>query len=288
MEIKDESPVVLRRRLRIALRSLREGRQLSQREVATALDWAQSKLMRIEVGATGISVIDLRALLTYYGVTDADRVNELIQTARYARRQLYGEYSNIFSSPLLTYLQYEGAASAIHSFETVVIPGLLQTEEYATALMRLRPIPTDTEEALTQRVQARLERQRVLTRADSPKTSFILDEAALHRHVAGRTGMVRQLQKLLEVGELSNVEIRIIPFERGEHLGLWGSLMILEFAAPEDDALVYLEYQLGDQLVDGDMGQVAPYIEKFMSLEACSSPTEESRRIIERIIERLT
>lgn len=107
---------------------------------------------RLESGETGITVVDLRSLLAYYNVTDPAQIQNLIQIARYARRQLYGGYSDILSAPLLTWLQYEGAASTIRSFEPVLVPGLLQTEEYTTALMRLHPVPSDTEEVLARRV----------------------------------------------------------------------------------------------------------------------------------------
>ncbi|GAB7051375.1 Scr1 family TA system antitoxin-like transcriptional regulator [Catenuloplanes indicus] len=152
MDIQHASPIMLRRRLRTALRTLRDERQLSQRDVAAALDWAPSKLHRLESGETGITVVDLRSLLAYYNVTDPAQIQNLIQIARYARRQLYGGYSDILSAPLLTWLQYEGAASTIRSFEPVLVPGLLQTEEYTTALMRLHPVPSDTEEVLARRV----------------------------------------------------------------------------------------------------------------------------------------
>ncbi|WP_307249265.1 Scr1 family TA system antitoxin-like transcriptional regulator [Catenuloplanes indicus] len=116
----------------------------------------------------------------------------------------------------------------------------------------------------------------------------MLDEAVLQRHVGGRNAMASQLRKLLSVADLGNVEIRVIPFRNGERLGLWGSLMILEFAAPEDEEIAFVEYQMGDSIIDGGAHLVAPYLKKFWSLETISASVEESVALVEDSLRKLS
>lgn len=187
MDIRHKSPIILRRHLRTTLRALREERGLSQRTVATALSWKPvSKLLHIESGTSDVSIMDLCVLLHYYGVEETSRVEELIECATYARRQLYAEYEDVHRPEFRTYLQYEGAASVIRSFEPSVVPGLLQTEEYAECILRVLPRLSHDSTALRRQIHARMERQRVLDRQDGFTAIFILDEAVLHHQSAAR------------------------------------------------------------------------------------------------------
>ncbi|GAB7041023.1 MULTISPECIES: Scr1 family TA system antitoxin-like transcriptional regulator [Catenuloplanes] len=280
MDIRNESPIILRRHLRGTLRALREERGLSQKEVATALTWRPlSKLLHIESGMVELSIMDLCVLLHYYGIDDPARTEELIECATYARQRLYAEYEDVHRPDFRTYLQYEGAASVIRSFEPSVIPGLLQTEEYAECLLRA----LSNDEARVRRlVHARMKRQEVLDRADGFKAIFILDEAVLHHQIGGPIGLVRQLEKLRTVSDRDNVDIRVIPNRRGAHLGLWGTFVILEFAAPADDDLVFLEHQAGDVMIADGASRVAPFVERFWGLEASSLSVEASRDLIDK------
>lgn len=285
---RDESPVILRRRLRITLRNARIALGKSQKEVAEALDWAPSKLLRVEAGSSSISTVDLRSLLAYYNITAPERVDELVTMARFARRQLFNSYSDVLKTQYFTYLQFESAATVMRSFQPLLIPGLLQTQDYAESILRLAANPPlNTEEVIDRRLQARMERQEILLKDDGPELFFILDEAALCRHVGGKAVMLGQLEHLLTFGESPKVHIQVLPFGRGEHSGLFGSFIVLEFPAPEDESLVFMERRLDDVVLREDPEDVALYVERFFNLEALSLPAAETPNAIIAAMDRI-
>ncbi|BCB80198.1 helix-turn-helix transcriptional regulator [Phytohabitans flavus] len=279
--------MILRRRLRIALRNARISLGESQKDVAEALDWSPSKLLRIEAGSSNISTVDLRSLLAHYNITSSERVEELVTMARFARRQLFNSYSDVLKTQYFTYLQYETAATVIRSFQPLLIPGPLQTREYAESILKLAHRPFDTEEVIDRRLQARMERQEVLLKDDGPELFFILDEAALSRHIGGKDVMLRQLEHLLIFDGKPEVHIQVLPFGRGEHSGLFGSFIVLEFPAPEDEPIAFLEGHLDDVILREDPEDVALYMEKFWSLEGLASPAGETSTAVLATMDRI-
>lgn len=151
-----EAPAVKRRLLKGALRQEREAADLTQTQVARALDWSVSKIIRIETGAVGLSVTDLRALMDLYKITNEERQAELLELARGSRRQPWSAYSNVYSNAARMLFGYETAAKIIYKYEPTFIPGLLQTEEYARALLKGAGHGEDEIESM---VRGRLERQ---------------------------------------------------------------------------------------------------------------------------------
>jgi len=134
-EVQEQDPTVQRRRLRAELRNARDTAGLRQADVARAMDWSLSKLMRIERGEVSVSTNDLRALLNHYGVKEKGKVNGLLELARSARgSSFYDQYADLLKPGFKEYLAYEASASVIRQYEPVLIPGLLQTEEYARGL----------------------------------------------------------------------------------------------------------------------------------------------------------
>ncbi|MFD0741584.1 helix-turn-helix domain-containing protein [Phytohabitans flavus] len=279
--------MILRRRLRIALRNARISLGESQKDVAEALDWSPSKLLRIEAGSSNISTVDLRSLLAHYNITSSERVEELVTMARFARRQLFNSYSDVLKTQYFTYLQYETAATVIRSFQPLLIPGPLQTREYAESILKLAHRPFDTEEVIDRRLQARMERQEVLLKDDGPELFFILGEAALSRHIGGKDVMLRQLEHLLIFDGKPEVHIQVLPFGRGEHSGLFGSFIVLEFPAPEDEPIAFLEGHLDDVILREDPEDVALYMEKFWSLEGLASPAGETSTAVLATMDRI-
>ena len=160
-----QDPMVQRRRLRVELRKARENAGLSQKEVAPAMDWSLSKLIRIEAGSVNISINDLRVLLQHYGVDDRGRIDSLLTMARAAKEPAWWlPYKEVLSPEFSTFLSYESAASIIRNFEPVLVPGLLQTEEYARATLAemVPPVAVLDAEMLGQidnLVELRMERQ---------------------------------------------------------------------------------------------------------------------------------
>jgi transcriptional regulator with XRE-family HTH domain len=280
-----DDPSIYRRRLRIELRKARESVHLTQREAADALDWSASKLIRIEAATQGVSVTDLRAMLQLYKVTDKDIVNALTEAARGSRGQSWwSRYREVVSPQLAQYLGHEGSASSIRTFHPYVVPGLLQTDDYATALLRAR-IPTEQTRSL---VDLRIERQENLyEQPKPPEMSFILDEEALQRWIGGPAVMRRQLRKLLDLSSRPNVSVQVIPVEAGSHPGLVGQFILLGFEDSSDD-LLFLEGAGGDLTNREDVDMTVTFIEYFETMRGLALPDDEGRALIERLIDKFS
>jgi transcriptional regulator with XRE-family HTH domain len=259
---QDVDPAVHRRRLRNILRRTRESQGIIQATAANAMAWSVSKLIRIETGVVTISVNDLKALLGYYGITDARRVDELVEMAKNARRNSWlHEYRGAAGDVFLAFLGHEGAAVRSYSFQPILVPGLLQTDEYATAVMRVMR-GSNEPERIVRLVELRIARQeRVFGRGDGIKLNYLLDESVVRRVVGGPDVMKRQLDALINFCQLDNISIRIIPFGRGVYRSIRVPFVVLEFSDPEDEAILFLEYPQGDALIkedgpfdDGSMG----------------------------------
>jgi transcriptional regulator with XRE-family HTH domain len=243
-------PTVHRRRLRNELRDAREAAQKTQKTVAEAMDWSLSKLIRIEAGTVAISTNDLRALLTHYDVERA-RIDQLVDLARSAREPTrWSSYRDIAEPEFIAYLGYEASASIIRNFEPLLVPGLLQTEEYAhEALSSI--FPGDAK-GVARRLALRMERQELLARAEPPSMHFIMDEAAIRRVVGGRDAMRRQLRHLTEIAERPNITIRIVPFEHGMYPRIRLSYVLFEFPDTNDPDILYIEQPLGELVIRED------------------------------------
>src|SRR5262249_14551798 len=145
---------------------------------------------------------------------------------RGSKRQPYSEYRDVFTSETIKYFGYEASASIIRQFEPLVMPGLLQTEEYTRAVLNLHEIPADKADLY---VASRRERQELLDREDPPEFFFIIDESVLLRSIGGKSVMQRQLQHLLRLARYPRVTIQVLPFSIGVHPGLRGPFVLLEF-----------------------------------------------------------
>ncbi len=263
------SPAVTRRRLRTELRRARLDVGLTQEHVAQAMDWSLSKLIRIENGTNGISTNDLKALVQLYGITDEKRIAELLSLARASReRSWWSTYPGI-PKTLSELIEYESAAYISRHYEDLVIPGLLQTADYARASTRqLAPLMPPSDVDLE--VEIRLKRQELLKRADAPRLFFVLDEAVIRRMVGGKDVMRRQLQQLTEVTDMPNITIEVIPFTAGLLPGLQVPFVIYEFLDDADDELLYLENPRGDMLIRNKQDEIRSYREDFERLRQAS------------------
>jgi transcriptional regulator with XRE-family HTH domain len=241
------SPLVYRRRLRAELRRTRQARGLTQEQVARGMDWSLSKVIRIEAMSSGISGNDLMALLDLYGVTEAEQVNSFLVLARAAReRSWWSAYRDVASASLLQLIEHEALASSVRQFEAVFIPGLLQTEEYAHAVIQDYYDDQPRSERVRALVELRVRRGELLEGEGAPAFYFMLDEAAVRRSVGGSSIMKRQLRRLAEMSERPNVEVEIIPFSAGLHAGIKGPFVIMEFTDPLDSDVIFLESPRGD------------------------------------------
>ena len=251
-----------RRRLRTELRRLRESAGLHQSEVVKQLDWSISKLIRIENGAVGVSVTDVRALAAIYQV-DAERVEELVKLARVTReRQWWSSFRHVLSPSYREYIGYEADASDIYQAHPTAVPGLLQTEEYIRAIVdstRLEPISPERAEA---EFAVRHRRQReILFSGNPPRYHVILDESVLRRHIGGAKVMRAQLEHLAQLPE-DLVTLGVWPFHAGGHLAMQGAFTIMEFANEAEAGVLFLESAAGHP-IEREPDQVDKYRKAF-------------------------
>jgi transcriptional regulator with XRE-family HTH domain len=264
------SPLVERRRLRDELRQARLDADLTQEAVAKEMDWSISKIIRIETGAVGISTNDLYALLRLYKIRDPQRVKELIARGREARKQTwYSKYRPILTSTYFQYIEYETSASIIRSYEEILVPGLLQTEEYAASITQ-EYRPNVTAKTVRALVEVRMKRQELLLgRPNPPLLFFILDEAVIRRLLGDDSVRNEQLKKLVNMAERPEIVIEIIPFSTGIHGGMSNVFSILEFPGPSDD-VIYFE-GVHESIFSRDVTEeVTLYRELFEELRSIS------------------
>jgi transcriptional regulator with XRE-family HTH domain len=283
MELDD--PAILRRRLRVELKRARHRSNLTQKDVADQLDWSPSKIIRIESGSVNISTVDLRALLAQYKITESRQVEEFTAMAKAAKQpDRWAQFRDWVSPATSQFYSYEWAASVINSMQILVIPGLLQTEEYARAFLRdAQGFSLDRIDAL---VEVRRVRQDIHERTNPPTMNFVIDEAALRRVVGGTGVMRRQLERLEEANKLTHVNVRIVPFPKGAYPGMRGPFVYLEFADEDDEEVVFLEGP-DDRIYHDDPEDVARYAESFVDIQAIASAAEELELYTSMAIEKL-
>ena len=227
------SPTLRRRELGALLRTLRTEQNLTVEQVSEQLLCSPSKVSRMETGHRGATPRDVRDLCDLYGVSDPAQRDHMMQLARESKQQGWWQS---YDFPYPTYVGLEADAISIGSFQSAVIPGLLQTPDYARAGHEAA-IPRMPDSWIDQMIEAKLTRQRILTQVDPPSFATVIDEAALRR-VTGSTGvMVEQLGKLLLTAELPNVTIQVLPFAAGTHPALESNFNILELPSPASDVI---------------------------------------------------
>ena len=274
---RHDDPNLYRRRLRDALRTAREAQHLTQRQAAEDLDWSMSKLVRIEAGTVNVSTTDLKALLQLYAIEDETRVGNLLEIARNTRRSpWYSKYQDVIGASFAEFLGYERSAATIKAFTQLIIPGLVQTDDYARAILEIRRVTR-----IDERVELRMERQELLDQEDCPEIFYVIDEAALHRQVGGAATMRRQLRRLKEAMDHPKISVEIIPFSAGAHPSMSSSFTVLEFADWDEDVL-YQETTQGSVTTRENQDQVAEYIERFDLLRAMSLGGQDAIDLVDR------
>jgi transcriptional regulator with XRE-family HTH domain len=234
------SPTMLRRQLGAELRRLRERAQRTVADVASQLGWSESKLSRIETAHIGVRRPDLERLLSVYGIDDQVRARLLAIAGRSRQRAWWEAYGDALPDAYETLIDFEAEASSIFTYESQVVPGLLQTSEYASAVTQAY-ILDEPVDFVDQRVQVRMARQAVLTRDPPPHLWAILDEAVLRREIGGPDILRRQTLRLIEMSERPTITIQMLPFSAGAHPALNGSFILLEFPNGADQPLAYSE-----------------------------------------------
>ena len=252
-------PTALRIALGTHLRRLREARNITTAEAAQAIRATHSKISRLERGRSGARQRDVADLLSLYGVTDDAEREELLTLARQANAPgWWQQYSDVLPKWFELYIGLEKAASVIRSYEVQFVHGLMQTEEYARAVILIANAHAPAEE-IDRRVSVRMTRQRLLTQPGAPELWAVLDEAALRRPPDGPPVMRAQLEHLLQLTDLPNVTLQIVPFDAGPHAAAGGPFTILRFPEPDLPDVVYLE-QLNSALYLDQPDDVVDYL----------------------------
>ncbi len=242
------SPTALRILLGARLRRLREAQRISPEEAGYVIRGSHSKISRLETGRVSFKDRDIVDLLTLYGVTDEAQREEIRELASRANRPgWWHDYSDMLASWFEDYLGLEEAAVQIGTYEAQFVPGLLQTEDYASAVILLE---YSNPKEINRRVSLRMARQVILSRPAPTTLWAVLDEAVLRRPIGGVRAMRAQLKHLIEMAEQPNVTIQIMPFTAGGHAAAGGSFSVLHFAENELPDLVYLEQLASAQYLD--------------------------------------
>jgi transcriptional regulator with XRE-family HTH domain len=279
------SPTVRGRRLAAELRRLRERTGLNGEEVAERLGWSGSKVSRIELGRTGVKQADLRQLLDLYGVEEPYRQDLIALARESAKRGPLRQITSAFppESEYAAYLSAEAEAESVWNWEPQVVPGLLQTYDYARAAMEAWQImfPGPPRE-IERRVEAKLLRQQVLTRDPPLDLSVVIDESVLHRRFGSRQVMRQQLKRLLEASELPNVQVRIYRLDADDAPLTAGAFSYMQFPYVHDvpfHDIVSVEHLQGTYTLE-DEDQTYKYRVAFEYLVSRALTPEESRSLI--------
>ncbi|WP_413232074.1 helix-turn-helix domain-containing protein [Micromonospora rifamycinica] len=279
-------PTVLRMLLGAQLRRLREASGVTREGAGWEIRSSESKISRMELGRVGFKERDVADLLTLYGVTADEERGALLKLARDANSPgWWHRYGDVLPGWFQSYLGLEAAAALIRSYEVQFVPGLLQTPEYARAVVLLGHRGAAVDE-VDRRVELRMQRQQLLRRADPPQLWAVIDEAALRRPIGGREVMRGQLTALIEATRSPHVRLQVIPFDAGGHAAAGGAFTILRFGDDDLPDIVYIEQLTSALYLDKreDLDYYAAAMER-LCVEA--TPPERTPEVLTRLRDEL-
>jgi len=274
------APTVLRILLGTQLRRLRESRGISAQDAARAIRGSESKISRIELGRNAVREVDIADLLNLYGITDPAEREQLLTLASQANQQgWWHRYQDVLPGWFQSYIGLEESAESIRSFDTQFVPGLLQTEDYALAVIQLGSFtPTETDRL----VYLRKERQRRFN-SGSLRLWAIIDEVALRRPVGSVSLMRAQLEHLLDISVRPGLTLQVTPFLTGASFAAPSSFSILSFATDDLPDVVYLE-QLTSAMYLDKRADVDRYAEAMDQIRATSYPPDQTKDLIRSML----
>ncbi len=287
--LRSGSPALFKRTIALSLQRWRKEAGLAQKDAAKRLDRTPQHISNLESGERLPSAADLELLLVQYGKEDRITfMRELLSAAKRARNW-WTAMSGAVPKWFDLYLGLESGASELSTFETVLVPGLLQTREYAEAVIRGNP--NLTKEQVDQLVDLRIGRQQILDREEDPVHLWaVLDESVLHRQYGGPITMHGQLQHLLDMSERPRIDVQVLPYDAGATFAQQGgSFVVMRFpAAMENDpGLVYLELLTGGQYFE-EPGEIAEYRRALTRLHALAADQKRSGEIIRQVMKEVT
>ena len=282
---RSAGPTVQRLVLGGHLRRLREDAQITTEQAAASIRGSHSKISRMEHGRVGFKERDIGDLLTLYGVTSGEEREALLRLAREANTPGWWQgYSDILPHWVEAYFGLEAAASVIRTYEVQFVPGLLQTEGYARALIRLGNAPA--EEDVIRRAEARISRQDILSRQTPPRVWAVVDEGALCRPIGGRAVMRDQVKHLIDMCDHPAVTLQVLPFQAATHPAMGGPFTILRFSEPDLRDVVYIE-QLTSALYLDKAAEVDSYLEVMEQLCLQAEPVARTPQVLKSALDKL-
>jgi transcriptional regulator with XRE-family HTH domain len=283
---KMHTPTVRLRRLAAELRRLRATTELSRESVSEQTGINGTTLYRIETARTRPQGRTLMALLNLYEVDKDQREHLLLLSKESAQQGWLRPYHEDLPEEYTAYISFEAEAAGVRNYESLFLPGLLQTEDYARAVIR-GGLPMATRDQVEHRVEARMERQQVLTKDDPLKLWAIVDEAALTRLVGGAEVMHAQLRHLVEAVTEPHVTLQVIPFSKGAHAGMPGAFVLMDFKDPLDTDLIYIDSMAGDLFLESS-ADVSRYTTIFDNLRAVALSPDDSTTLVAQLTDKIT
>jgi hypothetical protein len=282
------SPTVKRRRLAAELHACREEANLTIDDVADELEWSAAKISRIENARVRVLPRDVKHLLRIYGVAEGGPEWDLMVTLARESHQKgwWHAYGDTLGESFRTYVGLETAATTMRTYESECIPGLLQSEDYARAIIGAALSP-GTDDDIDKNVAVRMARQARLSGDESPELWAVVNEAGIRRMVGGATVMRSQLGRLIEASRLPNITLQILPFSAGAHPGMDGAFMILGFAEPSDPEVQYATSSSGSLFLEGPR-ELKRSAQIFNHLRALALSIDQSRALITQVRDELT
>lgn len=278
-------PTALRMLLGAHLRRLREAKGVGRDQAGWEIRASESKISRMELGRVGFKERDVADLLTLYGVTDESERQALLNLAREANNPgWWHRFNDVLPNWFQSYLGLEQTAGLIRTYEVQFVPGLLQTRDYARAVVLLGHDGATMAE-IERRVDLRMERQELLTRSEPepPRLWCVVDEAVLRRPIGGPAVMYGQIAHLIDIIKLPNVRLQVVPFSAGGHAAAGGAFTILRFPEPDLPDIVYIEHLTSAIYLDkrDDVDQYALAMERLCMAAA---PPERTPEILDAVL----
>ncbi|WP_274564020.1 helix-turn-helix domain-containing protein [Streptomyces spiramyceticus] len=261
------------------LQDLRERSGLSREEAAKVLRVAPATIRRMETAEVALKIPYVQLLLKAYGNSEED-TEAFVELAEEANKPGWWQrFHGILPDWFSMYVSLEGSASLIRAYEPQFVPGLLQTESYARAIMRSGAVGQSRPGDIDRHVALRMERQSLLTRSDAPKLWVVMDETVLRRPVGSPDVLGEQLDRLIEAAEMPNVTLQIAEFATGHHAGTYGPFVLFRFAVPELPDMVYSEYLTGAVYLDA-RPEVAAHLEVMDRMAAQAATAQRTKEIL--------
>lgn len=279
-----QPPTVRLRRLAGELRGLRQAAGLTREDAAEQTNINSATLYRIETAKARPQRRTLLTLLDQYGVTDPARRAALVELSKQATQLGWLQaFESELPEEYTTYISFESEARSVRNYESLFVPGLLQTEGYTRAVVTAS-LPSASDEEIQQRVETRTQRQASITKDDPLKLWAIVDEAVLHREVGGAEVMADQLRHLLEMTRQPHITFQVLPYQVGAHPGMHGAFAVMDFPDAADPELVYIENMAGALYLEKE-ADIRRYTEMFDQLRAAALNVADSRKLVGRLID---